>query len=379
MKPADALKWLHGFALPLAAGGDVRVSSVVGQRELDTLLGSSPLFDRDEKAERLAEARHAVAAELLLSTREPELDAASITLAAAVQNLLFLSHPAASGTAVGRRGTRRVADFTVHALSALGPPSGPRELVERHSMIHLLFALGRDDVRVSFWAGRREFKGAEPPARLLKWATVRRVHEERWRVSLVSEAITDPLKRSIVLALLAASPLTDLLEPLRLDPIFDLFALAPWLREDKIARAVADRFLTLGVPQIAAPLAGALVQLFQNRAAPDEVRLWTRFACHLQLLRYVLGPDQNLLGEVQALAAAHPNVKDFFGLFAAAQRVGLGRPDDLERTPALAARVQKWETACATVCGAARVAELESSLRRAAHLSPHSELKEGTA
>ena len=38
-----------------------------------------------------------------------------------------------------------------------------RVLAERHSMLHHLFDLGRDDVRVSFWVGKREFHGSEPP------------------------------------------------------------------------------------------------------------------------------------------------------------------------------------------------------------------------
>ena len=63
-------------------------------------------------------------------------------------------------------------------------------------MLHHLFDLGRDDVRVSFWVGKREFHGAEPPARLLKWPELRRVREERWRVTVVGEAMADPLMQA---------------------------------------------------------------------------------------------------------------------------------------------------------------------------------------
>jgi hypothetical protein len=378
MKPDQALDWLHGFALPLVAGGDVRVHGVIGQRELDALAVSSPVFDRDEKAQHLAEARQEIAAELLLDAPEPELEQAAITLASAVQNLLFLSHPAAAGAGVRKSRLREVSDWTVRVLHELPEPEGARDLAERHSMIHNLFTLGRDDVRVSFWAGRREFRGAEPPARLLKWATVRRVREERWRVSIVSEAVADQHQRGIVLALLQASPLTDLLEPLRLDPAFDLLPLSRWLRDPIAARAVVDRWLTLGIGQIAGPFTAALIQLYQHRSAADEARLWTRFAAHLHLLRYVIRPMGDALSEVQALAAAQPAVRDFFGLFAAAQRVDLGRPADLGIDAALTKRADLWAASCATVCGAARVSELESMLKRAAHLGSR-ELKEETA
>jgi hypothetical protein len=378
VKPDQAQEWLHGFALPLVAGGDVRVSGVLGQHELDELIVSAPVFDRDEKAQLLGEVRQEIAAELLLEAREPELDATAITLAAAMQNLLFLSHPAAVGPTVRRARLRQLADWTTLKLQSLPEPEGPAELVARHSVVHQLFTLGRDDVRVSFWAGRREFKGSEPPSRLLKWATVRRVREERWRVSVASEAVADPQQRAIVLAILQASPLTDLLEPLRLDPPFDLQVHCRWLRDPVVARAVVDRWLTLGISQIAAPVTAALLQLYQHRSAADEARLCTALLSHLHLLRYVVRPVGDALSEVQALVAAQPAVRDFFGLFAAAQRVGLGRPADLAADAALSRRVDGWAASCATVCGAARVSELESMLRRAAKLEPR-ELKEGTA
>lgn len=378
MKPQQALDWLHGFALPLVAGGDVRVSGVIGQRELDEVCVSSPVFDRDEKAQLLAQARQEIAGELLLDAPEPELDPTAITLAIAVQNLLFLSHPSASAAMARRSRIREVADWTVKVLHALPDSESARELAERHSMLHNLFTLGRDDVRVSFWAGRREFKGTEPPARLLKWATVRRVREERWRVSIVSEAVADQQQRAIVLALLQASPLTDLLEPLRLDPAFDLLPVSRWLRDPIVVRAVIDRWLTLGVSQFAVPFTASLLQLFQHRSASDEARLWSRFACHLHLLRYVLRAQGDALSEVQALSAAQPGVRDFFGLFAAAQRGSLGRPDDIAMDPSLSKKVDQWATSCTTVCGAARVTELETMLKRAAQLAPR-EIREGTA
>jgi hypothetical protein len=68
----DAAQWLHHFVLPLVAGGDVRVSHVVGARELKLLLETD--FARDESAQRIAEARHAIASELVLTPPEPSLD-----------------------------------------------------------------------------------------------------------------------------------------------------------------------------------------------------------------------------------------------------------------------------------------------------------------
>ncbi len=362
-------QWLHGFVLPLVAGGDVRISGVMGQRELDELVVDPTITGmRDERVQRIAEARHAVVAEILIDPFEPELEQDSLKLAVAMQNLLFLSHPGTAGTLVRKSKLKQVADWSAQLVRELPPPETVRELAERHSMLHHLFDLGRDDVRVSFWAGRREFKGAEPPPRLLKWGAVRRVREERWRVSFLTEAVSDAGQRSLVLALLSASPLTDLLEPLRLDPPLELYALAPWLREPLVARAVADRYLTLGFSKLGAPLTDALLRLYNQKNSKHECQVATRFVCHLHLLRLLSSPRQeSYLPELQALAAGQPALRDFFGLFAAAQRVGLGRPDDVAHDPKLSKLVDAYAAACATLCGAARVLELEGVMSRGVH------------
>jgi hypothetical protein len=369
MTPAQIAEWLRGFALPLVAGGDVRIHAVLGQSELDALLTASLEVARvaGEVVGRIGEARHAVAAELVIGVPEPDLDADAIRLAVAVHDLLFLSHPGTRAASV-RKG--RLADVARWAagVAQLPPPDSARELAYRHSMLHHLFDLGRDDVRVSFWAGRREFKGAEPPARLLKWQEIRRVREERWRVSFLTEAVTDPGQRAIVTALLEASPLTDLLEPLRLEPPLELARLATWLRDPAIARAVADRYLTLGFPQIAGPLSAALIQLYNTPDRGVESRLATAFFCHLHLLQLVSGDTVGRGAEPTPAAYAPAMLavgqRDFYGLFAAAQRVGVGRPLDLGRDPRLARAVDAYTTACTNLCGPARVVELEGVMAR---------------
>ena len=77
----DPAQWLHHFVLPLVAGGDVRVAHVIGARELKLLLESD--LDRDESAQRIAEARHAIASELVLTPPEPALDEEALRLAGA--------------------------------------------------------------------------------------------------------------------------------------------------------------------------------------------------------------------------------------------------------------------------------------------------------
>jgi hypothetical protein len=225
-------------------------------------------------------------------------------------------------------------------------------------------------VRVSFWVGKREFRGAEPPARLLKWPDVRRVREERWRVTVVGEAVSDPALKPIVAALLASSPLTDLFEPTRLEPRFDLLPLARWLKQPALARAVADRWLSMGLPEVAGAYAAALMALYNERdpRARAAARTATAFGCHVQLLALVsrrpLSEREHLM-ELQGLVQAQPGLRDFFGLFAAAQRVGLGRPADLGRDPRLRADVDAYAAACASLVGPERLVELIGIMTRA--------------
>ena len=191
------------------------------------------------------------------------------------------------------------------------------------------------------------------------------MREERWRVSFLTEAVTDPGQRSIVMALLEASPLTDLLDPLRLEPPLDLARLAVWLRDPQVARAVADRYLDDRLPAGRRPAVGGADPALQHAGARrSKARLATNFFCHLHLLHLLSG---NTVGRgteptpsayIPAMQAV--GQRDFYGLFAAAQRVGVGRPADLARDPRLARAVDALHHRVhRRLCGAPRVLELE--------------------
>jgi hypothetical protein len=357
-------EWLHGFVLPLVAGGDVRVRGALGAVELKQLLDGT--IDGEPAAEAVGEARLAIGAELWIDAEAPLLDEASLRLAVAVQNLLFLAHPDAQSLPVTKSRRKQVAQYATQCAS-LPEARDLSELVARHSMIHHLFDLGRDDVRVSFWAGRREYRGAEPPGRLLKWPHLRRVREERWRVGVVAEAIAETHQREIVMALCTASPLTDLLEPTRLEPRFDLKPVVKYLGEPRVARAVAERWLSMGLEQIGPAFSSALIDLYNQKDAQKEARLATRFLCHLQLL-WLLGElgtsEATRRTRVFTMAAHKEAIKDFFGLFAAAQRVGLGRPTDVANDPRLSVVVDNHAAHTTALCGTSRILELVELMSR---------------
>lgn len=415
-------EWLEQFVLPLVAGGELRVGGPIDAADLESLLEPRP--KTEPLLERIARARRLVAAELVLDPPWPELDEPALRMAASLQNLLFLAHPAAHQPLRSRHRLKEVARFALQ-LAALGPPRRADELIDRHTLLHQLFDLGRDDMRVTFWAGRREFRGKRPPPRLLLWPTVRRVREERWRVELVTEAVNDLELRIIVRQLLFASPLTDLLHPERPEPRLEIGGLGRWLRLPEVARAVADHYLTVGLEAIGPPLALALISACGQKGQAKDVRIFTEFTCHLQLLALLGEPPEPPVGREQSAAApsrrrpagsparpagaapeamstagealaeagvldrppvrlwaARPPVvderarlmrmqelaqgrdalRDFFGLFAAAERLGMSRPPDIAGDPRLKALFDGYARACQLVCGEPRVQELFSLL-----------------
>jgi hypothetical protein len=169
--------------------------------------------------------------------------------------------------------------------------------------------------------------------------------------------------------MLASSPLTDLFEPSRLEPRFDLLPLVPWLKLPEVARAVADRWLGAGLPQVAGAYMAALMALYNDKepGARQAARTATAFACHVQLLALIGkrgASERDHLIELQGQVQAQPGLRDFYGLFAAAQRVDLGRPADVAKDERLRADVDAYATACAQLVGTDRLLELVGVMAR---------------
>jgi hypothetical protein len=195
------------------------------------------------------------------------------------------------------------------------------------------------------------------------------VREERTRVAVVQLAMGEPRLAEVVRALLAASPVTDLLSPLRLEPALDLQPLAAWLRDPSLGRAVADRYLELGFERVGAPYAVALLGRYNAKGQAVAARTATAYLCHLQLLRLISRPRgaarrEDLLGELKAICGGRDkSLVDLFGLFAAAGRVGLQRPPDV-REGGLVELIDQYAAACGLLVGEARLKELVGLVAR---------------
>ena len=362
----DTAEFATGVLLPLATGGTLVVRGPIDAKDV------AELIEERRSMPGLAEvaaARQGMFAHFLYDAEAPPLDEDAIKIAAAVHNLCFLL---GQDRYDEQKGTlHRVAAFTAR-LAALPPPEDEQALLGRHALVGKVRTLCRRDVRVRFWAGHREYRGESPPRRLLRWQSLRRVREEHTTVDLFAEALAIPSARAIVAALLTSSPLTDLLGIERVDPLVDLRSAARWLRAPVIARALADDYLRRSLPGIEGPFAAALMVLYNQKAA-DAAATATCFHSHLHLLDLIARPSRDREGHLQVLRGyvqgRERTVADGFGLHAAADRVGLGRPRDLVRDAVLSRNADAYAEACAELVGPRRLAELTGLLTRGA--GPH--------
>jgi hypothetical protein len=126
-------------------------------------------------------------------------------LLSALNDTLTLAHP----DFTRRKPKARLAELSLQVIERAGTPRTPLEALSRHSLFSRLVCLVRRDQNVSWWAGSRRFIGRRPPARLLAWPELRRVHVKTEAVRM-AKLSSQPFGR-VLAAWLAVNPLTQLL------------------------------------------------------------------------------------------------------------------------------------------------------------------------
>jgi hypothetical protein len=180
------------------------------------------------------------------------LDPTSVRLAALAHDAIAAFHPDLIGVFGGGRRPTVLLDSTAAALAEVPPPASLREALLRHAWLGPMFEFELVRTGVKFWVGSRDFVGAEPPARLLAWPEVRRVHRTDRRRSLLEipalfegdtrAALAEPWGRCMA-CLLAATPLTDLAHADRLAPTFVAGPALASLVESEAGARLARRVL----------------------------------------------------------------------------------------------------------------------------------------
>lgn len=291
MTVRDLETFLQMFARPLVTGGEVHVGSPVSPDVLPSW--ELELGAHADAIVAIDDARAAIADQLLVAPPPLLFGADELQLLVAVYCALVLTHPRAESWP-SRRGRAALIAFAARLLAG-EPPSTRAGILARHTLLHGLFELSRVDTRLSWWTGRAEFKGTAPPRRLTLWRSLRRVREEHVEVPL-TKLVSDEVD-SLIDAVIAASPLTDLLTLGTSARGTSRFRWRPGvvsvLRDVGLARAVAYRWLgdaatdTASAPTQLRAIAlaseaweAALDQPARGGLSRDDLRAVTAFLVH---------------------------------------------------------------------------------------------------
>jgi len=279
------------FILPLVAGGVVPVERPIGRRALATLESSLGRLRRAPQQAGLEERRASEAIRHLRSDRasrilgcrqSPDLDEVSLRLAAAVHNLLFLSHPLVRDSERRKRLRMR----TIQSTLAIAWPERPQSLEEVVARHTLLMQIPRIRLQRPGPVGRRRFfaltRFRDAPSSV-----------DDGRLWLDGCGIA-PDARPIWDRLLDASPLEDALHPLRYEPASSWPRVESILAYRPLCRLVANNVLRLGLRQAG----DALVAAFLKHASGSvpavsggAARLAFQFFAHLLWLCFLQSSD----------------------------------------------------------------------------------------
>lgn len=343
---------LTTFVLPLVKGEQVHVGAPISPQTLEEM--QRDLDSAVVEQEAVDDARIEVASTLVCRPPPLILEPEDLALTAGLYNTLAAIHPGTDSVLVTEKQRRRVLDA---ALTMVSQPAthNRQRVLGRHALFHGLFGLSRPDVTVSWWTGSARFFGQAPPARLLSWRSLRRVHEETTQTTfeeLLGTAETAP----VIATLLRRTPLTQLLGATRAAPPLHWEDAVFVLRDGELARAVAYRLLPetpsrdqlLGVARLSA----AFEQMLERAPARADVCAVAAFLCHVNAL-FCLdelhlrepGAKSPLVAVALATDAAGQRPRGLATLFALPQALSvvepaLAEPPGLVAEPRLAARWQ---------------------------------------
>ena len=234
----------HVFAsvlAPLVLGGPMRPSRPVGAKSALALLDAALRPSDADLASRVDLGRVRAARLLAPVDRVADPTGAEWALGAALHDLLQATSP----RWVMRSSARRLLDLATLVIERAPRPANARDALMRHTWFARTLDVARSDARVTWWTGGRDFYGEEPPARLLAWPDLRRVHVARQRRAITELAKGTPEDRVAfdrALGLfLRATPLTDFATAGRASPAFEWSEAALGLVRTAPGRALALR------------------------------------------------------------------------------------------------------------------------------------------
>jgi len=378
----DLATFLRDFMRPLVTGGEIHVRGPVTVADIDHW--ELDLAHVSTETVEIDEARERVLSTVVCRVPPFVLERDDLALTAGLHNALFLAHPDAEGVLSTERMRRKVIE-TTQALVAQPMTRNRTRVLARHALLHNVFDLSRTDVQLSWWTGRARFLGQAPPARLMRWRSMRRVREEVSRAAF-DELLGAPDVAPIVAVLLRRSPLTQLCVTHAVAPALHWEDAVFVLRDAELARfvayaAVAPTDSVEPRDQVATPsrLAAAFEQMLERNPPAEDVRAVAAFLVHLNAL-FVLGERgardpggrSALIASVLAPERAGQRARGLSTFFALPNALTvadprLAVPPGILDDPALARRWNGHRAQVAEAVGEAVIETLAARLAR--HLS----------
>jgi hypothetical protein len=257
---------------PLVLGGALQPAHPIGARAALALMSVGAIPSEADLAsqvdlQRVVQARKLVPIDTVDDPTGPEW-----ALGAVVHDLLQVTSP----SWIRKSAPKRLLDLAGATLERIPAVRSAREALSRHTWFARLFEIRRQDTAVSWWTGSREFRGKEPPKRLLLWSDLRRVTVERAERRL-TELLRyggapehAPAFEASLTRLLRATPLTDFATCARSSPLFVWTPETLAFARTPVARTLALRAVSfLPEEEADAALGRATRELFAGKAWRD--------------------------------------------------------------------------------------------------------------
>ncbi len=370
MATGSCVEFLEHFVLPLVAGGEMHVGKPIDLRHLKDLENELP--EATVPLVAIDEAREVVLSQIVVRPPPLVFDMDELSLAAAVHNLLYLSHPDADGFGQSQRARAKVV-ASAQRFAARSRTGNRRVVMARHALLHNLFDIRRNDLKISWWTGSASYLGQDAPARLMRWRGVRRVKEIESKVGF-SELFKGADIAAVLVALLRRSPLSQLLYAGDDGPHLHWEDVAFLLRDGELARATAYNALRGEVPLerlvIPTRLAAGFEQMLERSPQEADVRSVAAFLvylnCLLALDEISLRENSPLLASALGAGQRRRGLATLLALPSALALVDprLGSPPGLLEDLKLAARWQVHRAQVEEGLGTALIEGLAERLRR---------------
>jgi hypothetical protein len=285
---AIAERLFAGVMAPLAMGGAIQPGHAIGTRTALAFGEGLVPLDADLLA-KAQEARVRRARRLVPIDALPAPSGAEWALGAAFHDLLQAANPIFDAP-LRRRAATRILELAIGGIERVPFPATAADALARHTWLARAPEVTRTDAAIRWWAGKREFLGAEPPERLQAWPRLRRVtvtHTPRALLELTPLAVDRERLTAGIAELLARTPLTDVATCARTAPLFEWRPSTLALLASGPGRTLALRALArTPAPDVDAALGRATRALLagpqRERASPAVALLADRAVANAQ-------------------------------------------------------------------------------------------------